>query len=84
MPESQRWEDPPERGGMVPTTALDAEGWHQYHRFMAAVDKYAAAVGTDGRPAFAVPVDASSTDSTFRALDNISMVRHAPPCYPYP
>ena len=75
MPETQRWEDPPERGGMVPTTALDTAGWRQYHRFMAKVDEYADAVGTDGRPAFAVPVDASSTDLSFRALDNISMVR---------
>lgn len=81
MPETQRWEAPPERGGMVPTAALDAEGWRQYHRFMATVDKYAAAVGTDGRPAFAVPVDASSTDVAFHALDNIAMVRHTPPSY---
>lgn len=77
MPETQRWEDPPERGGMIPTTALDTAGWRQYHRFMAKVDEYVDAVGTDGRPAFAVPVDASSTDLSFRALDNISMVRRA-------
>eukprot|EP01043_Picozoa_sp_COSAG02_P063934 COSAG02_NODE_9200_length_2291_cov_1.577555_3_plen_132_part_00 len=78
MPETRRWKEPPERGGMVPTAAMDAEGWRQYHRFMATVDKYMAAVGTDGRRAFAVPVDASSTDPSFRALDDIAMVRRAP------
>ena len=78
MPETERWEEPPERGGMLPTAALDAEGWQQYHRFMSAVDGFASAIGTDGRPAFAVPVDASSADPKFRQLDSVAMVRCLP------
>jgi hypothetical protein len=75
MPETGRWEGLPERGGMLPTAELDAEGWRQYHRFMSVVDKLASAVGADGRPAFAVPVDASSADPTFRNMDGVAMVR---------
>eukprot|EP01047_Picozoa_sp_COSAG01_P055181 COSAG01_NODE_6115_length_3843_cov_1.972489_2_plen_140_part_00 len=58
---------------MLPTAAMDAAGWRQYTRFMSVVEEYARAVGADGRPAFAVPIAASSTDPKFLSLDAISM-----------
>ena len=75
MPSTGRWEDLPERGGMLPVAALDAEGWRQYNRFMSTVDTLVSAVGGDGRPAFTLPVDESSSDRKFRQLDELSMVR---------
>jgi phytoene dehydrogenase-like protein len=58
---------------MLPAAAMDAAGWRQYTRFMSIVEEYARAVGADGRPAFAVPIAASSADPKFLSLDAISM-----------
>ncbi len=45
----------------------------QYAAFAAEMDRFRAARGSDGRRAFAIPVDRSSTDARFRTLDQLSM-----------
>lgn len=44
-----------------------------WSRFRAIIDRYAAARDAKGRRAFAIPVEASSDDATFTALDRIAM-----------
>ena len=49
------------------------EDRRQYRGFFAAMEAFRAARGTDGRRAFAIPLDLSSADPRFRDLDRIGM-----------
>lgn len=62
------------QSGLVPREGLDLaerEEMAQFHERMA---RFGAAKGADGRWAFALPIDLSSTDPQFLQLDRISMV----------
>jgi hypothetical protein len=58
--------------GYLPTDGVSAAERAQHDRFFALVDHYLAARGSDGRRAFAVPLELSSIDETFRGLDRIT------------
>lgn len=61
--------------GLVPTSGLTPAEIAQWRRFDAAMAAFRAAVGRDGRPAFASPSPLSSRDPAFAALDTISFAR---------
>ncbi len=58
------WQD-----GYLPTEGVGAAERAQAERFFAEVASFAQARGSDGRRAFAVPVEHSSTDARFTVLD---------------
>ena len=62
-----RWQE-----GLVPQVGFDAADRQQYHAFFAAMDAFKRAVGSDGKRAFAIPVERSSQDLQWQALDRIS------------
>lgn len=59
--------------GILPTVATSEEDHLQYARFFALMEEYADAQGSDGRPAFSIPVDLSSSDPVYRDLDTRTM-----------
>ncbi|HSI85943.1 MAG: NAD(P)-binding protein [Candidatus Methylacidiphilales bacterium] len=59
--------------GSILGTAAEEE--RQFADFHAAMESYRLAVGSDGRRAFAIPLDFSSADAAFRDLDQISMAQ---------
>ena len=63
-----RWQE-----DLLPDIAITPEDRRQYRAFFDAMDGYRAARGSDGRKAFAIPLDHSSADPRFRALDQVSM-----------
>jgi len=58
--------------GLIPTTGLTTQDAAQWRRFNAAMAIFRAAVGADGRPAFASPSVLSSRDPAYAALDSES------------
>jgi hypothetical protein len=58
--------------GYLPNDEVSAEERGEHARFFAMVDWYSAARGADGRRAFAVPLELSSGDEKFSALDRIT------------
>jgi phytoene dehydrogenase-like protein len=59
--------------GVLPRRDLTADDRRQYDAFFAQMENFRAAHGSDGRRAFSIPVDRSSRDETFRALDRMTM-----------
>jgi len=66
-----RWQD-----GLVPTLGATQQDRAEFDRFFAETERLKNLVGTDGRPVFAIPVDSSSTDADWRALDSISIAQY--------
>lgn len=62
-----RWQD-----GFVPTMGASPRDEAQFAAFFAATERMKHALGRDGKPAFAIPVDNSSADSEWRDLDRIT------------
>ncbi|MEA3208319.1 MAG: hypothetical protein QOE70_1376 [Chthoniobacter sp.] len=65
-----RWQE-----GLVPQLGVTAEDRRQYAAFFAWMGAQRTAVGSDGRRAFAIPVDLSSQDETWLALDRLTMAQ---------
>ena len=63
-----RWQD-----GLVPQLGIAEEDKAQYDAFFAQMETWRAARGSDGKRAFAIPLDLSSTDAEWRALDQATM-----------
>ena len=59
--------------GVVPTTGVDRESHQQLVAFDLEMRRLARLRGEDGRPAFTLPVEASSREPTLLALDRLSM-----------
>ncbi len=59
--------------GLVPRKGLQAEDRAQIDRFFKLIAQLRKEKGGDGKPVFAIPLDLSSADEKFRALDKISM-----------
>lgn len=57
--------------GLVPRTGLPTPVREQFAAFEAAIAGFSARVGSDGKPAFAIPLAYSSQDTDLLALDNI-------------
>ncbi|WP_400193965.1 NAD(P)-binding protein [Hymenobacter sp. B81] len=58
--------------GLVPTLGVPPADQQQIARFLALAETMRHARGTDGRDAFAIPLDHSSADPAFRRLDALS------------
>ena len=63
-----RWQD-----GLIPQIGLTAEDRRQYEEFFAQMETWRTAKGSDGRRAFTIPLDLSSRDPEFTALDAQTM-----------
>lgn len=61
------WDD-----GLLPQRGLEAAEREQQRRFQARMDELKQALGSDGRLLFAIPMELSSRDQAWRALDRIS------------
>jgi len=66
-----KWQD-----GIVPSRGLGAEEQRQFEHFFAEMKRWRATRGSDGRPAFTIPLDDSSRDPNILALDQISMAEY--------
>ncbi|HET6195243.1 MAG TPA: hypothetical protein VFE12_05805, partial [Acetobacteraceae bacterium] len=62
-----RWQD-----GLVPTLGSDQSDEREFAAFFAETERLKGVSGADGRPVFAIPVDQSSADPTWRALDALT------------
>jgi glycine/D-amino acid oxidase-like deaminating enzyme len=60
------------QSGLVPELGVPPADRAQISRFFGLVEQLRGAVGTDGRDAFAIPLDRSSADEEFRRLDGLS------------
>lgn len=63
-----RWQE-----GLLPAVGISGADRSQYARFFDLIGKLKTAKGRDGKPLFAIPIDRSSTDEEWRALDRLSM-----------
>lgn len=59
--------------GLVPARGLQDSDKQELARFFAMMKEFRQARGSDGKPAFAIPIELSSADARFRDLDLISM-----------
>ncbi|CCH03107.1 hypothetical protein FAES_5108 [Fibrella aestuarina BUZ 2] len=66
-----RWQE-----GLVPSEGIAEADKAQIARFFALIDTLKKAIGTDGNPAFAIPLDRSSADPAYRQLDAISFATY--------
>jgi hypothetical protein len=66
-----RWQD-----GLVPTIGSGLQDRAELNRFFAFTERLKNLVGADGKPVFAIPVDSSSADPVWRALDALSIERY--------
>ncbi|UFH56809.1 NAD(P)/FAD-dependent oxidoreductase [Spirosoma sp. KNUC1025] len=62
--------------GLVPETGISEADRQQISRFFQQIEVYKQAKGSDGRDAFAIPLDRSSVDSQFRKLDTTSFAHY--------
>jgi phytoene dehydrogenase-like protein len=63
-----RWQE-----GLVPEVGASADDRAQFARFFDETEHLKAQCGRDGKPLFSIPVDASSAEPAWRALDRITM-----------
>jgi hypothetical protein len=66
-----RWED-----GLIPEIGSSTEDRAQLNRFFQETESLKGLTGIDGKPVFAIPLDASSTDAAWRALDAITITEY--------
>ena len=66
--DSGRWQD-----GFLPQIGISTIDRQNYDAFFKLMDDFRNQRGTDGRPAFAIPLDLSSHDPEFLALDRLTM-----------
>jgi hypothetical protein len=65
-----RWQE-----GLLPQLGINDADRAQYAAFFAEMERLRTARGTDGLRAFAIPLDLSSADEAFRALDRQTMAQ---------
>jgi hypothetical protein len=66
-----RWQD-----GFVPTLGASARDQAQFAAFFASAERMKHALGCDGKPIFAIPVDNSTSDPEWRELDRITFAEY--------
>jgi hypothetical protein len=66
-----RWQD-----GIVPQLGSKAEDNAEFAAFFAETERLKSLIGTDGKPVFAIPLDSSSADAQWRALDSITFSQY--------
>jgi len=62
------WQD-----GLIPRSGLAMEDQAEITRFLHEMDQFRQAMGSDGLAAFSIPLDHSSKDALYRALDKLTM-----------
>jgi len=72
-PQERLWKDGSFHDGLVPKRGLQKDENEEIARFFKTVIDFRNATGSDGMLAFAIPLDLSSQDAKFLALDKISM-----------
>ncbi|HMP50714.1 MAG TPA: NAD(P)-binding protein, partial [Candidatus Melainabacteria bacterium] len=72
-PEERLFKDGSFQEGLVPNRGLRPEEKAEIERFFKVIVDFRNKTGSDGKPAFAIPLDLSSRDEEFRSLDRISM-----------
>ncbi len=72
-PQERLWKDGSFHDGLVPKRGLQKDELAEIARFFKTVVDFRNATGSDGKLAFAIPLDLSSQDPKFLALDKISM-----------
>jgi len=72
-PQERLYKDGAYHEGLVPKRGLQSNENADIARFFATMLEYRKALGSDGKPAFAIPLDLSTTDAKYRALDKLSM-----------
>lgn len=65
-----RWQD-----GLIPTLGINAEDEEQYRRFFGLMTTLKTRKGKDGKKLFAIPVDNSSKDPEWLAVDKLTMAQ---------
>ncbi|MGN6492625.1 MAG: FAD-dependent oxidoreductase [Agriterribacter sp.] len=63
-----RWQE-----GLIPQFGVPADQLSQIESFLQTMNEFRYAKGKDGKDAFAIPVNESSTDMDFAKLDNLTM-----------
>ena len=66
-----RWQE-----GLVPQLGGTARDRAEFTAFFAATERLKSQLGVDGKPVFAIPIDASSADPAWRALDTLSITEY--------
>lgn len=72
-PEERLFKDGSFQEGLVPKRGLRENDKKEIERFFETIVEYRNKIGTDGKPAFAIPLELSSCDQEFVDLDSISM-----------
>ncbi len=72
-PQERLWKDGSFHDGLVPKRGLQKDELDEIARFFKTVVDYRNATGSDGKLAFTIPLDLSSQDPKYLALDKISM-----------
>lgn len=72
-PQERLFKDGRFQEGLVPKLGLQKEEEEEIGRFFALVSQLRKRQGRDGKPAFAIPLDLSSSDPELRNLDRVSM-----------
>jgi predicted NAD/FAD-binding protein len=65
-----RWQD-----GLIPTLGISQEDEDQYRRFFGLITTLKTRKGKDGKKLFAIPVDSSSKDPEWLAVDKLTMAQ---------
>jgi glycine/D-amino acid oxidase-like deaminating enzyme len=65
-----RWQE-----GLVPAIGVGSDEQAEYKRFFGAMAAFRQRIGSDGKRAFAIPIDLSSQDADLLALDAITMTQ---------
>jgi hypothetical protein len=72
-PQERLFKDGAFQEGLVPKRGMQKEEASELGHFFQMMHRLKHAKGSDGKPAFAIPLDLSSTDEQFRKWDKISM-----------
>ncbi|CAN5473223.1 NAD(P)/FAD-dependent oxidoreductase [soil metagenome] len=73
QPQDRLYKDGAFHDGLVPKRGLQQNESDEIARFFDQMITLRHTIGSDGQPAFAIPLDLSSQDADLRALDKISM-----------
>lgn len=66
-----RWQE-----GLVPQLGGSARDRAEFTAFFAATERLKTQLGNDGKPVFAIPIDTSSADPAWRALDTLTITEY--------
>lgn len=62
--------------GLVPERGITQQDRAQYDAFFREMEAFKGAIGADGKPAFAIPLDSSSRDPRYLEFDRLTMAQY--------